>query len=167
MFGSAVPHFTWDVGRVWVSEYPRSCTAYPVLSASALSHGSQRTQRQHLLVPTAEETTGLFQPLLIHSLHTFSTSQARVLTTRLLYSCPPGDNLFYNEFFSKMAWTPSKKVISNAWWSWDDHLQLQEIWLFSLCAKLLVLLRPGPSRGGGPCSVYTVNCCHGAIVHCC
>lgn len=37
----------------------------------------------------------------------------------------------------------------------------------SLCAKLLVLLGPGPHQGGGHCSIYTLNCCHGAIVHCC
>lgn len=34
----------------------------------------------------------------------------------------------------------------------------------SLCAKLLVLLGPGPPQCGGRCSVYTLNCCHGAIV---
>lgn len=33
----------------------------------------------------------------------------------------------------------------------------------SLCAKL-IFLRPGPSQGGRPCSVYTLNCCHEAIV---
>lgn len=38
-----------------------------------------------------------------------------------------------------MALTPSKKVISNAWRSWDNHLQLQERWLFSL------------PRGKAPC----------------
>lgn len=37
----------------------------------------------------------------------------------------------------------------------------------SLCAELLVLLGPGPHQGGGHCSIYTLNCCHGAIVRCC
>lgn len=31
----------------------------------------------------------------------------------------------------------------------------------SICAKLLVLLGPGPQQGGGHCGVYTLNCCHG------
>lgn len=37
----------------------------------------------------------------------------------------------------------------------------------SLCAKLLVLLGPGPHQGGGHCGVYTPNRCHGVIVCCC
>lgn len=82
-----------------VSEHPCSCTAYPVLSITAPLPGSWSTETQYLLVPMIEDTIDLFQPLLIHSLPTFSTSHARVLTTRLLYSPSPGHNWFTVWFF--------------------------------------------------------------------